>query len=225
VDTGPVIIRPGGRTGLSVILSRDSDRAILTFPGLIGALQETDVNDAFLSAGRHLHVASYFLQTGLQPNLESLFRRARTLGLTTSLDTNYDPSERWGDLAPVLSWTSVFMPNEREALALSGAADADAALRWLNSRVETVAIKLGSRGAIGGRNGMSVRAASISAHVVDTVGAGDAFDAGFLYGHLHGWDLAKSLQLACACGGLSTQRPGGVDGQPTIEEALQHVPG
>jgi len=92
VDVSSVIIRKDGQTGLSVILCSGVDRAILTNPGLIPSLRESDISNVLLRQTQHLHVASYFLQTDLQPGLPDLFRRARGLGLTTSLDTNYDPS-------------------------------------------------------------------------------------------------------------------------------------
>lgn len=220
VDVSNVIVRPDGQTGLSVILNHGADRAILTHPGLMSALRAVDVPEALLGEARHLHVASYFLQTDLQPGLPDLFRRARDLSLTTSLDTNYDPSERWIGLEELLSLTNVFLPNEREAISLSGEAQVSLAAERLGSRVETLAIKMGAEGALGFREGRASRAASVPVQVVDTVGAGDSFDAGFLYGYLNGWSLEKSLQLACACGGLSTQRAGGTEGQPTLPDAL-----
>jgi sugar/nucleoside kinase (ribokinase family) len=119
VDVSNVIVRADGQTGLSVILSRGVDRAILTHPGLIAALRASDIPDALLHQSRHLHVASYFLQTNLQPHLAGLFLRARGFGLTTSLDTNYDPSEAWLGFDDLLSLTNVFLPNEKEAVSLS----------------------------------------------------------------------------------------------------------
>jgi len=220
VDVSRVIVRPDGQTGLSVILNRGTDRAILTYAGLIAALRASDILDALLNTARHLHVASYFLQTGLQPDLPALFRRARGFGLSTSLDTNYDPSELWNGFDEVMSVTDLFLPNEKEALSLSKESDISAALNSLGRKVETLGIKLGSEGALGVRNGEYARVASISVDVVDTVGAGDSFDAGFLYGYLNGWSLEKSLRLGCVCGGLSTRRAGGTDGQPTLDEAL-----
>ena len=74
VDVSNVIVRKDGQTGLSVILSSGVDRAILTHLGLIAALQASDIPDALLRQARHLHVASYFLQTNLQPDLPDLFR-------------------------------------------------------------------------------------------------------------------------------------------------------
>lgn len=225
VDIGNVIVAEGGSTGLSVILNRGVDRAILTHPGLVADLQAEDINDSLLCKARHLHVASYFLQTKLQAGLPSLFKRARALGLTTSLDTNYDPSERWVGFDELLSLTNVFLPNEAEAKSLTGAENVHEAASRLNVKVEALAIKLGKDGALGMSKGERVRMESIPVKVVDTVGAGDSFDAGFVFGYLHEWGLEKSLRLACVCGALSTQRAGGTDGQPTLEEAMKYVSG
>ncbi len=225
VDVSNVIVRNGEQTGLSVILNQDMDRAILTYPGLIAALQASDIPDALLQKAQHLHVASYFLQTNLQPDLMGLFQRARAFGLTTSLDTNYDPSESWVGFDELLSVTNVFLPNEKEALSLSGESNLDLAADKLRSRVETLGIKLGADGALGARDGEKVRVASIPVKVIDTVGAGDSFDAGFLYGYLNHWSLERSLRLACVCGALSTQCAGGTDGQPTLNEAMKYISG
>src|SRR5512143_1524520 len=123
VNTANVLVRAAGSTGLSLILNRASDRAILTYLGLIPALQASDIPNALLRQARHLHVASYFLQANLQAGLPSVFERARSLGLTTSLDTNFDPSERWAGVNELLRLTDVFLPNRTEALAISHADD------------------------------------------------------------------------------------------------------
>lgn len=222
MDVSNVIVREG-QTGLSVILVSGADRAILTHIGLIDALQASDIPDSLLRQTRHLHVASYFLQTNLQPGLFSLFQRARQLGLTTSLDTNYDPSEKWVGVNELLSVTNVFLPNKKEAISLVGTTDVEIAADRLGQRVETVAIKLGAEGAIGVHASQKVKVASIPVKVVDTVGEGDSFNAGFLYGYLHQWELAKSLRLACVCGALSTQKAGGTEAQPMLDEALKYV--
>ena len=223
VDVSNVIVRPDGQTGLSVILNQSSDRAILTHPGLIPELQASDISDALLGQARHLHVASYFLQTNLQPGLPNLFRRARSFGLTTSLDPNYDPTERWLGFDELLSVTNVFLPNKMEAVSLSGESNVELAASKLGSRVEALPIKLGAEGALGVREGATVRVASIPVKVIDTVGAGDSFDAGFIYGYLNRWSFEKSLQFAAVCGALSTQAAGGTDGQPSLDEVLSFV--
>jgi len=224
VNVDHVIIHPGGSTGLSVILARGTDRAILTHPGLIPSLRAQDISDALLRQARHLHVASYFLQTGLHLGLSDLFRRTHSLGLTTSLDTNYDPTEQWSGVKELLGFTDVFLPNDVEACSLTGALSVDAAVEILAGRVPTLAIKLGAAGALGVKDGQKVLVPSIAAEVVDTVGAGDSFDAGFLYGYIHGWELERSLWLAVTCGALSTRAAGGVAAQPTLDEALKFLP-
>ncbi|MBI5951074.1 MAG: carbohydrate kinase family protein [Chloroflexi bacterium] len=221
VDISNVIVRPDGQTGLSVILNDHADRAILTYLGLMVELQASEIPDSLLSQARHLHVASYFLQTKLQPDLPNLFRRARSLGLTTSLDTNYDPSEKWLGFDELLSVTNVFLPNETEAKSLTAAENVDEAAIRLGRKVEVAAIKLGAAGALGVTSSQKTKTDSIPVKVVDTVGAGDSFDAGFIYGYLQGWPLEKSLRLGVVCGGLSTRQTGGTNGQPTLNEALE----
>lgn len=225
VDVADVIVRSDGQTGLSVILNRAGDRAILTHPGLIAALRAEDLPDALLRRARHLHVASYFLQTNLQPDLPSLFRRARALGLTTSLDPNYDPSEQWTGFDELLAVTDIFLPNATESLSLTRAADVESAARQLARSAKIAAVKLGADGALACRADELIHAASIPVQAVDATGAGDSFDAGFVYGFLRQWPLEKSLRLACVCGALSTQKMGGTDSQSTLEEAMKYVSG
>lgn len=236
VDVSNVIARSDGQTGLSVILNNQSDRAILTHPGLIAELGAADIPDNLMRQSRHLHVASYFLQTKLQPDLPSLFRRAHSLELTTSLDTNYDPSEQWFGFDELLSATDVFLPNQTEALSITKSLDVESAATKLVTKVKLVAVKLGVDGALACRGSLLpqgeglgmreiTRVNSIPVAVVDTVGAGDSFDAGFMYGYLNDWEVEKSLRLACICGALSTQQAGGTNGQPTLEEAMKYVSG
>ena len=222
IDTRGVIIDPTLKTGLSVILNVPHDRAILTHLGAIDALHATQVDRALLTQCRHVHVTSYFLQHNLRPGLPSLLAHARAAGITVSLDTNWDPAERWDDgLAEVLAQTDIFLPNEQEACAITGAATVEVALEQLAATIPTVAIKCGAEGAICRHGDQTVRDPGFPIHVVDTTGAGDSFNGGFLYGWLHGWDLADTLAMGCACGTLSTQAAGGVDAQPTFAAAQQ----
>jgi len=233
VDVSNVIVLPGGQTGLSVILNKPfaggaprsalGDRAILTHAGLIAALKVEDVTEDLLRQSRHLHVGSYFLQTALQQDLPDLFAHARSLGLTTSLDPNWDPSGKWHGFDKLLQQVDVFLPNENEALAVTGAVSVDDAVNALRQKCGIVALKLGAQGALAGRGDETARAPALPVRVVDTVGAGDTFDAGFIYGYLRDWSLEKALRLGVACGSLSTQSAGGTSGQPTLKEAMKYV--
>jgi sugar/nucleoside kinase (ribokinase family) len=223
VDVSNVIRVPDGQTGLSVILNRGNDRAILTHSGLIDALRASDISDQLLRQTRHLHVASYYLQTNLQPGLPDLFNRAHALSLTTSLDTNWDPSGKWKGIMEILPLTEVFLPNAAEAMAITGLDDIDLAAEELARYTSVAAIKLGAEGALSVQGKLKSRTSTIPVNFVDTVGAGDSFNAGFLYGYLNGWEMDKSLRLAAVCGALSTRAAGGVAAQPTLEEALHYV--
>jgi sugar/nucleoside kinase (ribokinase family) len=229
VDVAGVTVDPAQPTGLSVILNRPAgdgvpgDRAILTHLGSINRLRAKQVTPGLLRKARHLHVASYFLQTALQPGLPELFQRAQALDLTTSLDTNWDPSGTWSGFDELLGLVDVFLPNQNEALAISGASTLDAALHILGRKCRAVAIKCGRQGALARQGDATARAPALPVQVVDTVGAGDSFDAGFLVGWLKGWSLAKTLALAIACGSLSTRVAGGTSAQPTLDEAMKHV--
>ena len=220
VDVSNVIINKDGQTGLSVILNQGADRAILTYLGLITALRAADISDDLLRQARHLHVASYFLQTNLQPDLLTLFRRAHALGLTVSLDTNYDPSEQWVGFEELLSVTDIFFPNKTEALSITQTKELESAGRQLAKKCKFVALKLGVDGAALFTDDRMIATPSTPMNVVDTVGAGDAFDAGFLYGFLNRWDLDVALRLGAVCGALSTRAAGGTASQATLEEAL-----
>ncbi len=228
VDTRGVIVDPNVRTGLSVILARGSDRAILTFPGAIPTLRLADIQPGLLAQARHLHLTCYYIQDALRPDVPALFDLAHQLGMSVSLDTNYDPAETWdGGVQEALKRTDIFLPNDTECCAIAGLPDVGAALSALAQRIEMVAVKWGAKGALGrtaGQPGQVFQAQSLPVQVKDTVGAGDSFDAGFLYGYLSGWEMERCLRLGATCGSLSTRQAGGTTAQPTLEEAKHFLP-
>ncbi len=225
IDTSNILIDPELKTGLSVILSRPGgqDRAILTYPGSIAALRFDDIHLSLLNRARHLHLGSFFLLDSLRPDVPRLFAAAHAHGLTVSLDTNYDPAQAWeGGFAEALAATDIFLPNETELCAIAQRTNAEDALAGMDQNL-VVAVKLGARGAMAQHHGQRRRADILSVDVVDTTGAGDSFDAGFIYGRLAGWELARTLRFACVCGSLSTRVAGGVGAQATLEEALAYL--
>jgi sugar/nucleoside kinase (ribokinase family) len=219
VDVSACRLVAGKPTGASVILAGGGDRATLTATGAIGELHATDVPHGLVARARHVHVGSYFLQPALAAGLSGLFRAARADGTSTSLDPNHDPAGAWdGGFAGVAAETDVLLPNAAEARALAREDDPVVAARRLGAR--SVAVKLGADGAIGiGPSGEVVHVGAPAVEPVDAIGAGDAFDAGFIAGLLDGRGLEGCLRLAVASGALSTRAVGGVDGQATREEA------
>jgi sugar/nucleoside kinase (ribokinase family) len=210
----------GTPTSLTVVISRGIDRAILTSVSTIGLLECDDVPADLVASSRHVHVGSYFLQPGLWPGLPKLLARARAAGATTSVDPNWDPAERWtAELAATLPLVDIFLPNEAEAVHITGLASAEAAASQLGRVCGIVAVKAGAAGGLAVSAGEVVRASALKLEAKDAIGAGDNFDAGFLAGRLTGLDVRDSLALAIACGGLSTQGVGGTGATITLAAA------
>lgn len=220
IDMTGVIVDPAQKTGLSVILNKENDRAILTHMGAINALSADKVDRSLIRKTRHIHVTSYFLQHALQPGLPDLLAEACRNGATVSMDTNWDPDEKWdGGLDESLHYVDVFLPNAQEACAIAGYVNLNESIEALGKAIPNVAVKLGSEGAICRSDGRTYRDTGFPMQAVDTTGAGDSFDAGFLYGFISGWETSEALALACACGALSTRAAGGTQAQPTLQEA------
>jgi sugar/nucleoside kinase (ribokinase family) len=210
VDVSCVRSLPGTTTtGLTVILHHGAWRNILTYAGTIAETCWEDLDLDALADSRHFHLSSYYLQRGLRPKVGELFRFLKSKGLTVSLDTNDDPEDRWGDLHEVLRYVDVFLPNQREACKVAGTEDLEAAIRNLSELVPLLVVKLGPQGAVAQRGGERFASPSQKIVAVDTVGAGDSFDAGFLHQYVRGADLATCLASGNLAGALSTTRPGG----------------
>jgi sugar/nucleoside kinase (ribokinase family) len=219
VDVSACRVAAGRPTGASVVLGSGVDRAILTATGTIPDTRAMDVPAALLARARHLHVGSYFLQPGLASDLPGLFRAARAGGATTSLDPNWDPTGAWdGGFAAALAEADIVLPNDAEARQLAGTSDVERAAHALAGDRRAVVVKRGADGAIAVAAGQLFRAPARPVDPVDTTGAGDSFDAGFLAARLDGRSVDDALAFAVACGSLSTRAAGGTDGQATRDE-------
>ncbi|MEU4223458.1 carbohydrate kinase family protein [Nonomuraea sp. NPDC026600] len=227
VDTEALRVDPELSTPLTVVLTRDGDRAILTAPGTLAATGGDDVPESLLAATRHVHFASYFLMPGLAKALPGLLRTARAHGATTSLDTNDDPAGLWdpAGLAAVLAEIDILLPNAHEARHLAGhaAGPLEAVAAALAARGPLVAVKNGADGALCHDGDTLVTTGGITVTPMDAVGAGDSFDAGFIAATLNGLLPGRALEFAAVCGALSTRAPGGTTAQPTWDEAVAHV--
>ena len=201
----------GAKSGVTVILPHGDRRHILTYPGTISELRFEDLDLDYLASARHFHMSSLFLQRELLPHVPELFRRMKSAGLTTSLDTNDDPDDRWENIPEILPYVDILLPNEREAMKISGADDLETAISRLAQMVRTVVVKLGASGAVASRDGYRLNAPAVPVTAVDPIGAGDSFDAGFLHQFLRDADLEKCLVYGNLCGAFSTTDCGGTE--------------
>lgn len=220
IDVTRVVVDPALKTGVTVAITSPKDRALVSFLGSISALQGADVPGRAFAGFDHLHISSYFMQEGLRPAIRGLFAEARRQGLTTSLDPGFDPSQTWGrDLHETLGEVDVFLPNEVEVRGLSGQDDPEEGLRRLQNGRTRIVAKLGALGSMTLEDGDLVRAPAFSVNALDTTGAGDSFNAGFLHAWLSGAPVTSCLRLGGACGALSTLGLGGTARQPSLGEA------
>lgn len=206
---GSMVRSDGSATGFTVSLSYPTDRALVTFSGSISELTESDIPDDVLMKGRHLHVASLFLQKGMLPGWIDLLRRAKSLGLTVSSDCGWDPEEKWDlPLAKLLEYVDVFLPSESELLAWTKASSVSEALSLIDNGRTTIVVKLGSKGAVALHQGQRYEQPSFPVVVQDTTGAGDAFNAGYVWAFLNGHTVSDCLRFAAACGALAVSTVG-----------------
>lgn len=212
VDTSHVRKLKGKTTGLTVILPQRKERYILTYPGVMYDMTSRELDMTHVFNAKHLHLSSYFLQKGMRSNLIDIFRKAKDAGLTTSLDTNDDPEGRWsGDIHLLFRHVDILFPNEREVCKLAQTDDVEKAADALSSKVRVLVIKRGSQGAIARLGKERFTSFAPVVDVVDTVGAGDTFDAGFIHQFIRGAKIEDCLKFANVAGALSVTRAGGTE--------------
>lgn len=197
-------------TGITIWCQNGKRRAGITCLGTIAALRSSDVKEAYLKRARHFHVGAYFLLESFHAGVVRVFQKARRLGLTTSLDCNFDPAEKWDSrIREVLKYVDVFLPNETEALRLTGAPSVKAAAVELAALARTVVVKMGARGALVSSGGETFRVPAVKTRVIDATGAGDSFNAGFLAVYLRKNSLAECARAGVVAGARSVGFVGG----------------
>ena len=212
------------KTGISVALSTIDDRSILTYNGTIDGIEPGDITDELLKSVRHLHIGSYFLMKKLQPLYPEIVKKLKAYGATISLDTNWDPEEKWDSgIWDILPYIDIFFPNENEAMAITKENSAEDAIERLKSLIPVVAVKKGKEGAIVYAEGNTYYSPSIDIVKADAVGAGDSFDGGFIYGYLTGRSIEECGRIGCICGSLNTRMEGGTKGQPVLDEVMKYL--
>lgn len=219
VDTSLITIDSTSKTGITVVLTFPKEYAMATFMGAMAEFQVSEIDFSALDQARHLHLSSYYLQPGLRPGLVQLFSAAKQRGLSTSLDPGWDPAEEWReDILTLLPFVDIFLPNEAEACHIGGNDDLVPAVTTLSQYSHIVVVTRGNQGVYCSSGNQIWQLPVFPVEVVDTTGAGDSFNAGFLTEYLRSQDIPASLRSGLACGALAVTRMGGSEAAPNPQE-------
>lgn len=211
VDTTFIEQTSEAKTGITVVMNYEQDRANVTYCGAMDLLTPERIPWDRIKEYDHLHVSNFFLQKGIRNSVGEIFRRAKAAGLTTSLDMQWDPKELWDfDYKKWLPFVDIFLPNEAELKALTGIEQIDEAIDHLKPFINILALKRGDKGGRVVQGDLVIDAPPyLNENFADAIGAGDSFNAGFIQKYLQQGDLRECLENANLIGSLSTTAPGG----------------
>ncbi len=222
IDTRLVRRTDTVRTGVTVNLIHGRSRTQITYPGTITAFDGADIDRATLWGFDHLHFAGPYLQTRFRPHIQRLLELAKEMHISTSLDPQWDSSQKWEWMAgwlPRLTW---FFPNADEAVSITHAPNSQEACALLARQTPQPIVKAGKQGSFLWENSRVMPVPMIDVPVVDTTGAGDAFDAGFLFASLEqGMPLREAARFATATASRSCMFVGGVAAHSSVADVLQ----
>lgn len=213
VDTSLIIVDEQLKTGATIALNYNEDRAMVTHQGAMSHLSIDDIDINQLKLANHLHFSSYFFQPGFKNSLNLLFEKAKNAGLTTSLDVQWDPSEKWElNLDKVLPLVDVFIPNEIELQKLTKLSSLNIAINSVKNKSKYTVVKCGNKGSILCYNNKKIKKeAFVNNNIVDTIGAGDSFNAGYISKFVKGESPEECQIFGNLMGAVSTTKPGGTN--------------
>jgi sugar/nucleoside kinase (ribokinase family) len=228
LDTSGIVRDSSVNTSTTTVLvSPDGERSFLHYYGGNAKMSENDINYDIIKRAKILHVAAAFLVPGLDGEPMALvLKKAQQMGVKTSLDTAWDAEGRWMQLLkPCLRHIDIFIPSIEEAQILSSKKQiSEIAKVFLGYGINTVVLKLGSEGCYAKtlEDEFTLPAFKVE-KVVDTLGAGDSFVAGFLAATVSGWNLRKACRFANAVGAACVCAKGN-SGIKTIQKIIESYP-
>jgi len=215
-----------GTPATVVLVSNDGERTFLHHPGCSRTLRESDINTEKFHGAKHVHWGGPAVTPGLDgPPISRILEKAKSIGLTTSVDTCYDGLDVWYPrIETALPFLDVVMSSLEEARMYTGKKEPEAIADFYLDRGPDIAvIKLGDGGMFVKSTIERMRVPAHRVDVVDTTGAGDAACGAFVYGYTQGWELHKSVQLANAVGALTVQAMGGSEGVKSLDDTLAFI--
>ncbi len=217
VDTG-LIVRSEGRSGSAMIFVDDAgNRAILVDPGVNDTLRYEEIDVETAKKYGLVHLTSFICKNGID-SLNSQKKIVEEIEYV-SFDPGMPYAERGlEDMKKILKNTTIFLPSRQEIEILFGLDYMSAAEECIAMGVEVVAVKLGSKGCWVKSSKGEVEVKPFSVKVVDTTGAGDAFNAGFIYGFLRGRDIEECGRMGNYVASRCIQKFGAREGLPRVSE-------
>ncbi|WP_245697489.1 carbohydrate kinase family protein [Paenibacillus oryzae] len=216
IDTRMIGTSDTEQTGISIAFNPDSDRSFITYAGTNAELRVEKLNLSEIAQGRHVHVTGYKGRRNHEQYV-ALAKGLKEKGLTLSCDVGWDESGEWDkSVFELMSYFDVFLMNETEALHYTRMDNVEESIKLMGSLARNIVVKLGGEGAISMKEGILTRLPAYTVEAVDTTGAGDSFNAGYLYGFLQGLDAAECLRYGNACGAMSVSAFGGSTGTPDL---------
>ena len=224
IDTSMVLRTDKCHTGITFILNYDNERASVTYHGTMALTSFDMIPFVKFKDASHFHLSSCFLLPGLLARLPEIYMTAKKAGMTTSLDPQWDPYEKWNlDIPSLVEYLDISFFNEKEFLAITKNSDIGASMEKTCSASNTIVIKQGKRGSTlyNRQSGFIHNRGYLNPRIADAIGAGDSFNAGFIYKFIKGAGLAECQDFGSLAGAVSTTRTGGTAAFDNPKEAAK----
>ncbi|RNC66242.1 carbohydrate kinase family protein [Proteiniphilum sp. X52] len=225
VDTSMLIKSDKYSSGATICLNYNEDRANVTYQGAMDFMTFDDMDKTLFSKTKHIHLSSIFMQSGIKKDLSDILKTARDNNVTTSLDTQWDPNEKWDmDYESILPYVDVFLPNETELKFITQATTLEEAVGKIAPYIHICVVKRGRKGSLLlQRNREPIHLdAFLNNDVIDAIGAGDSFNAGFIHAFVKGETAGNAQIVGNLTGAINTTAAGGT-GAFTSKEAVKAI--
>lgn len=208
-------------SGATICLNYNENRANVTYQGAMDFMTFDDIDKTLFTKTKHIHLSSVFMQSGIKRDLLAILKTARENNVTTSLDPQWDPNLKWDlDYKEILPYVTVFLPNEIELKFITRSESLEEAIRKIEPFIELCVVKCGRKGSILLQKDKEPfsQDAFLNNEVIDAIGAGDSFNAGFIHAFVKG-ETAEDAQInGNLTGAINTTAAGGTGAFTSAEE-------
>ncbi|WMJ86682.1 carbohydrate kinase family protein [Anaerocolumna sp. MB42-C2] len=223
-DCSLISVSRDNKTGISISFTNEKERSFLTYRGTNAEINLNSIKLDKVQKSRHIHLTGYEGNINHNKYLQLLKKVRKLNEVTISFDVGWDSTGEWyKGIYELFPYINVLFMNETEAIHYGRKDSALEVIQDFSGYCEIAVAKLGKKGAIACSKGKDYTADSYPVTAVDTTGAGDSFNAGFIYGYLKGKDIMDCLKYGNGCGALSVTKLGGNTGFPVEDELLRFI--